>query len=69
MASLLSALYYGWTGREGDEEEIIMLSQGSVLSAGVESLDLTPVIINQEIATLTTDFSNILELIKDHEVT
>ena len=41
----------------------------SLLSAGVESLALTPVIIYQEISTLTTDLINILEVIKDHEVT
>ena len=56
---------------DGDKEEIIMLSHGSVLSAGVESSALTPVIINQEISTLsnTTDLINILQVIKDHEVT
>ena len=67
LGSAVCSLLLLWV--DGDKEEIIMLSQGSVLSAGVESLDLTPVIINQEISTLTTDLINILEVIKDHEVT
>ena len=53
LGSAVCSLLLLWV--DGDKEEIIMLSHGSVLSAGVESSALTPVIINQEISTLSNN--------------